>query len=138
MRPRSHGSARIALASVAASLCIGAALAAECDGAGAKPPSCREGPAPIGPADFAILITVHVTAAEMNCPYRIEEGRLRRLLHHHGLALGDAYTASRSRQLKPEVDKVMEGFRTDRQKACDRAWKHFGPGATFEGFLQPR
>jgi hypothetical protein len=74
----------------------------------------------------------------MNCPYRIEEGRLRRLLRHHGLALGDAYTAPRSRQLAAEVDKVMEGFRTDRPTACATAWKHFGPGGTYEGFLQPR
>ena len=89
-------------------------------------------------ADFAILIAVHLTAAEMNCPYRIEEGRLRRLLGRHGLALRDAYTATRSPQLGAEIDKVMESFRIDRDKACAAAWKHFGPGATFEGFLQPR
>lgn len=115
-------------------------LAAEGDGpaGGGKRGPRGEELAPIGPADFAILITVHVTAAELNCPFRIEEGRLQRLLRHHGLALGDAHTAARSRQLKPEVDKVLEGFRVDRQKACDIAWKHFGPGATFEGFLQRR
>jgi hypothetical protein len=139
VRPRPHRRAHLAVASVAACLCITPAFATEDNShAGRGKPAAREEPERIGPADFAILIAMHVTAAEMNCPYRIEEGRLRRLLHHHGLALGDAYTASRSRQLKPEVDKVMEGFRTDRQKACDTAWKHFGPGATFEGFLQPR
>jgi hypothetical protein len=139
MRARPQRRPAIVLATLAAIVCPIAALAAEGDGpgSGAKP-AAREEPAAVGPADFAILITVHVTAAEMNCPYRIEEGRLRRLLRHHGLTLGDAYTASRSRQLKAEVDKLMEGFRADRQKACDIAWKHFGPGATFEGYLQPR
>ena len=139
MRPRPQRRACIVLASVVAVVCPIAVLAAEGDGPDSRAkPAAREEPAAVGPADFAILITVHVTAAEMNCPYRIEEGRLRRLLRHHGLTLGDAYTASRSRQLKAEVQKVMEGFRADRQTACAIAWKHFGPGATFEGYLQPR
>ena len=137
MRPRPQRAAFIVLASVVAVVCPIAVLAVEGDGRGGKPTS-REEPAAVGPADFAILITVHVTAAEMNCPYRIEEARLRRLLRHHGLTLGDAYTASRSRQLKAEVEKVIEGLRADREKACAIAWKHFGPGATFEGYLQPR
>lgn len=123
----------------AALLLAGAASAAECGGAAArKAASCAEVPAAVGPADFAILITLHLTAAEMNCPFRIEEGRVRRLLRHHGLSLGDAYTASRSQQLKPEVDKLMTAFSTDIENACLVAWKHFGPGGTFEGFLQPR
>ena len=139
MRPRPQRRACIVLASLAAAVCPTAVLAAQGDGrGGGGKPTSREEPAAVGPADFAILITVHVTAAEMNCPYRIEEGRLRRLLRHHGLTLGDAYTASRSRQLKAEVEKVIEGFRGDREKACAIAWKHFGPGATFEGYLQPR
>src|SRR4051812_44880564 len=31
--------------------------------------------------EFAVLIVLHLTAAEMNCAYRIEEGRLKRLLN---------------------------------------------------------
>lgn len=119
---------------------LASAATAECslDPASETPSSCRDAAVPIGPADFAILITLQLTAAEIHCPYRIEEGRLRRLLNHHGLALGQAYTARRSQQLNAAVDKVLESFRTDRQKACDDAWQHFGPAATFEGFLQPR
>src|SRR4051794_28683356 len=52
--------------------------------------------------EFAVLIVLHLTAAEMNCPFRIEEGRLKRLLNHHGFSLGDVYALSRSDTLSAE------------------------------------
>ena len=88
--------------------------------------------------EFAILIAVHLSAAELHCPYRIEDGRLTRLLRHYELTIRDVFTVRRSRELQGEVDKVNAGFRDDRTRACDTAWKIFGPGAPFEGFLQPR
>ena len=135
-----HLVSHLAAAAAGALVLATGALAAECDRPGAAEtiPACRPTPPNAGGADFAILIVLHLTAAEMNCPYRIEEGRVRRLLAHYGMGLGDSYTRPRSKQLGAEVDKIMESFRTDRQKACDTAWKHFGPAATFEGFLQPR
>jgi hypothetical protein len=91
-----------------------------------------------GGEEFVVLIVVHLTAAEFNCPFRIEEGRLRRLLERHGMSLGTVYTRSRSQELKSRIDKIASAFAADRQKACDEAWKTFGPAAPFEGFLQPR
>jgi hypothetical protein len=88
--------------------------------------------------EFAILIAVHLSAAELHCPYRIEDGRLTRLLRHYELTIRDVFTVRRSRELQGEVDKVNAGFRDDRTRACDTAWKNFGPGAPFEGFLQSR
>ena len=88
--------------------------------------------------EFAVLIVLHLTAAEMNCPYRIEEGRLRRLLNHHGFTLGDVYALSRSETLSAEFEKIVAKYRLDRQQACEIAWKNFGPGAPYEGFLQAR
>jgi hypothetical protein len=88
--------------------------------------------------EFAILIALHLAVAEMNCPYRIEEGRLGRLLRHHGLTIRDVFTVARSRELQSEVDKVKISFREDRGRACEVAVKNFGPGAAFEGYLQPR
>ena len=88
--------------------------------------------------EFAVLIVLHLTAAEMNCPYRIEEGRLKRLLNHHGFTLGDVYALSRSETLSAEFEKIVAKYRSDRQQACEIAWKNFGPGAPYEGFLQAR
>jgi hypothetical protein len=88
--------------------------------------------------EFAVLIVLHLTAAEMNCPYRIEEVRLKRLLNHHGFTLGDVYALSRSETLSAEFEKIVAKYRTDRQQACEIAWKNFGPGAPYEGFLQAR
>lgn len=88
--------------------------------------------------EFAILIAVHLSAAELNCPYRIEEGRLTRLLRANDLALRDVFTRTRSPDLQREVEKLHAGFRSDKPGACETAWKNFGPGAPFEGFLQLR
>ena len=88
--------------------------------------------------EFAVLIAVHLATAEMNCPLRIEEGRLARLLSHHGLTVRDAFTVPRSRELQEEIEKVRAGFRDDWERACDAAARSFGPGAPFEGYRQPR
>jgi hypothetical protein len=88
--------------------------------------------------EFAVLIVLHLTAAEMNCPFRIDDGRLKRLLNHHGFTLGDVYALSRSESLSNEFDKIIAKYRADRQAACEVAWKNFGPGAPYEGFLQAR
>lgn len=88
--------------------------------------------------EFAILIAVHLSAAEINCPYRIDEGRLTRLLRQNELTLRDVFTHSRSPDLQAEIDKLHSAFRTNRTGACETAWRNFGPGAPFEGFLQAR
>jgi hypothetical protein len=88
--------------------------------------------------EFAILIAVHVSAAEINCPYRIQEERLRTILNHYQLTMRDVFTVSRSPDLNAEVEKVYRSFRSDKPRACDIAWKNFGPGAPFGGLLQPR
>jgi hypothetical protein len=88
--------------------------------------------------EFAILIAVHLSAAELHCPYRIELGRLSRLLSHHQLTIRDVFTVRRSRELQAEIDKVNASFRDDWERACDTAIRSFGPGAPFEGFLQLR
>ena len=140
MQRRRFTSLGLASAAVCGVLVAGAARAAECDqpSAGEPAPPCRAAPPSSGGADFAVLIVLHLTAAELNCPVRIEEGRVRRLLAHYSLRLSDIYTRPRSKELSAEADKIVESFRTDRQKACETAWKHFGPAATFEGYLQPR
>ena len=88
--------------------------------------------------EFAILIAVQLSVAELNCPYRIEESRLHRLLNHHGLGFRDIYALPRSQNLKEEIDKVATSFKTDKVLACATAWKNFGPDAPFEGYLQRR
>jgi hypothetical protein len=88
--------------------------------------------------EFAILIAVHLATAEMNCPFRIEDGRLGRMLKHHGMTVRDVFTAARSRELQAEIEKVRASFRDDWERACDAAARNFGPGAPFEGYLQPR
>ncbi|MFL5166840.1 MAG: hypothetical protein ACJ8D8_11585, partial [Microvirga sp.] len=91
-----------------------------------------------GGGEFAILIAVQLSVAELNRPYRIEESRLRRLLAHHGLGFRDIYTLPRSQSLKDEIEKIASSFKTDKAVACATAWKNFGPDAPFEGFLQRR
>ncbi|HEX8168216.1 MAG TPA: hypothetical protein VF601_20810 [Beijerinckiaceae bacterium] len=88
--------------------------------------------------EFAILIAVHVSTAEINCPYRIEEGRLLDILKQHELSLRDVFTATRSPDLQAEIDKVNAAFRSDKLRACETAWKNFGPGGPFGGLLQRR
>jgi hypothetical protein len=88
--------------------------------------------------EFAILIAVHLATAEMNCPFRIDEGRLARLLSQHGLTVRDVFTVARSRELQEEIEKIRAGFRDDWERACDAAIRGFGPGAPFEGYLQHR
>jgi hypothetical protein len=88
--------------------------------------------------EFAILIAVHVSTAEINCPYRIEEGRLLGILKPYELNLRDVFTASRSPDLQAEIDKINAAFRSDKPRACEIAWKNFGPGAPLGGLLQRR
>jgi len=88
--------------------------------------------------EFAILIAVHLSTAELHCPYRIEEGRLSRFLRHYELSVRDVFSARRSRELQDRIEAMRAGFREDRERACDAAWKTFGPGAPYEGLLQPR
>lgn len=78
--------------------------AASLGGAAAQSPGCRliedpdkrlacydaEASKGAGGGEFAILIAVQLSVAELNCPYRIEESRLRRLLAHHGLSLTES------------------------------------------------
>ena len=85
-----------------------------------------------------MLIVAHLSAAELHCPVRIEESRLRTLLDRHGLRLGDVFTSSRSSDLQSEIDKIALAYRTDKPAACDSAWKNFGPGAPYGGFLERR
>ena len=143
LRPLALGARSGAVALVAA---------ASLGGAAAQSPGCRliedpekrlacydaEASKGAGGGEFAILIAVQLSVAELNCPYRIEESRLRRLLAHHGLGFRDIYTLPRSQSLKEEIEKVASSFKTDKAVACATAWKNFGPDAPFEGFLQRR
>jgi hypothetical protein len=88
--------------------------------------------------EFAILIAVHLATAELNCPLRIEQGRLSRLLEHHGLSIRDAFTVARSPELQAEIARVRASFQEDWERACDAAVRSFGPGAPFGGYLLPR
>jgi hypothetical protein len=88
--------------------------------------------------EFAVLIAVHLSAAELHCPYRLDEARLRRFLTHYQLGIRDVFMVARSRELQAEIDKIKAGFHHEPEKACGTAWRNFGPGAPFEGFLQPR
>ena len=88
--------------------------------------------------EFAIVIAAQLSVAEIHCPYRIEEGRLRRLLGHHGLGFRDIHTYPRSPGLREEIEKFATSFKADKALACATAWKNFGPDAPFEGYLQSR
>jgi hypothetical protein len=88
--------------------------------------------------EFAILIAVHVSTAELNCPYRLDEGRLVGILRQHDLGLRDVFSIARSPDLQAEIDKINAAFRSDRPQACETAWKNFGPGAPFGGLLRRR
>jgi hypothetical protein len=88
--------------------------------------------------EFAILIAVHVSTAEINCPYRLDETRLVGILKQHELNLREVFTASRSRELQAEIDKVNAAFRSDKVRACEIAWKNFGPGGPLGGLLRRR
>ncbi|HEX8665749.1 MAG TPA: hypothetical protein VF744_17165 [Beijerinckiaceae bacterium] len=88
--------------------------------------------------EFAILIAVHVSAADINCPYAFDQARLLAMLKQHDLSLSDIFSAPRSSELQAEVDKITASFRADKSRACDIAWKNFGPGGPFGGLLRQR
>jgi hypothetical protein len=88
--------------------------------------------------EFAILIAVHLSTAELHCPYRLEPGRLSRFLQQYELSMGDVFSAPRSRELQERIETLRAEFRDDWERACDYAWRSFGPGAPYEGFLQLR
>jgi hypothetical protein len=88
--------------------------------------------------EFAILIAVHVSTAEIHCPFRIDEGRLLGVLTPYELSLRDIFAVSRSPDLQAEIDKINTAFRSDKPRACEIAWRNFGPGAPLGGLLQRR
>jgi hypothetical protein len=88
--------------------------------------------------EFAILIAVHLSTAEIHCPYRMNESRLADILKLHGLSLQDVFASARSPDLQAAIDMVNTAYRTDKSRACEIAWRNFGPEAPFRDLLSLR